>query len=398
MKSSEIIDKLKEELWEMSDAIFDHPEIGGEEYFASERLCGYLEKRGFCVEKGIGTLKTAFRAEFRHGDGGPVIGLLCEYDAVPGLGHACGHHSQGPAILGAATALKETAGGKPFTLVVYGTPAEENFGGKRVMLENGCFSELDLALMYHAGATTTTDVKSLALSSYEVDFYGKASHAAISPDEGRSALDAALLMFQGIEFLREHVKEDTRMHYNIVYTGESEGTVPDFTRSKVTLRSYNRVYLDSVIKRFRNIASGAALMTGTTCELSLTDSCDSKIPVLSLNRLLMKHARALNAPAVRPSRSKTGSTDFGNLMYRIPGSCIRVAFVPEGTASHSETFLEKGKSEAMHAAILTAGKILAAAAEELIDNPSVLEEIKSEFKRNKEELEGERNETEEIHI
>lgn len=391
MNLNEVIDDKKNELWQLSDEIFDHPEEGGKEFFASAAICDYLEKEGFAVERGIGGLETAFRAEFKHGDGGPVIGLLCEYDAVPGMGHGCGHHSQGPAILGAAVALKETASDTPpFTLVVYGTPAEETFGGKIIMQNNGCFSELDVALMYHGGATTTTDVKSLALSSYEVVFHGTASHAAIAPEEGRSALDAMLLMFQGIEFLREHVKDDTRMHYNVVFSGESENTVPDFAKCKITLRSYNRDYLNSVIKRFEKVVRGAAMMTETTAEINLLNGCDSKIPVQKLNRLLMKHAELLKAPTIRPSREKTGSTDFGNIMYRIPGSCIRVAFVPEFTPSHSQVFLDFGKSQEMHEAILLAGKILAHVSKELIEDPALLEEIKEEFKKNKKESEGEK--------
>ncbi|WP_425757158.1 M20 family metallopeptidase [Ihubacter sp. rT4E-8] len=391
VKGTGMIEEREEELCDLADAIFDHPENGGEEFYASEQLCSYLKKNGFQVEKGVGTLETAFRATFQNGEGGPVIGLLCEYDAVPGMGHACGHHAQGPAVIGAAIALKETAAEKPFTLVVYGTPAEEGFGGKAVMLHAGCFSELDVALMCHGGATTTTDVKSLALSSYEVCFRGKASHAAIAPEEGRSALDAALLMFQGIEFLREHVKDDTRMHYNLACSGESECTVPAFTKCKVTLRSYSRAYLDSVIARFMKIVKGAELMTETTAEVIHENSCDGKIPVLKLNQLLMKHAENHKAPCIRPSREKTGSTDFGNIMYRIPGSCIRVAFVPEGTPSHSETFLKYGKHDSMHKAMITAAKILEDTCRELIEKPDLMREIREEFKRNKRELEGEQN-------
>ena len=158
--------------------------------------------------------------------------------------------------------------------------------------------------------------------------------------------------------MREHIKDDTRIHYTVTAAGESENIVPAFAEGKVTLRSYNRTYLDSVIERFKKIADGAATMTETKCEIVEEESCDSKIPVLTLNSLLMKHAEELGAPTIRPAREKTGSTDFGNVMFRVPGSCIRVSFVPEGTPSHSESFLNAGKSEELHNALIYAAKIL----------------------------------------
>ena len=139
----------------MADDFFDHPEVGQQEFHAFETLAGWLEKEGFTVERGIAGMDTAFRAVWKHGEGGPNIGLLCEYDALAGLGHACGHHMQGPAILGAAKALKDATIGAPYTITVYGTPAEETISGKVVMLENGCtFEELDVALMMHGGPAT----------------------------------------------------------------------------------------------------------------------------------------------------------------------------------------------------------------------------------------------------
>ena len=199
----------------MADSIFDDPELGFQEFHAQKKLTDYLTQNGFQVETGTGGVETAFRAEFRNGQGGPRIGLLCEYDALEGLGHACGHHMQGPAIVGAAKALKDCAGDRPFSVVVYGTPAEETAHGKLRMLEQGCFQDIDVALMMHGSPTTTVDVKSMAMSKFTVTFHGKKAHAALKPEAGRSALDALLLAFQAVEFLREHVPEDTRMHYTI---------------------------------------------------------------------------------------------------------------------------------------------------------------------------------------
>ena len=380
------IDQAAAELCAISDDIFDHPELSGREYHACEVLTAFLERAGCRVEKGGGGLETAFRATWSNGAGGPNFGLLCEYDALPNLGHGCGHHAQGPAILGAALALKDMADDKPFTITVYGTPAEESIGGKIVMQKNGCFEELDVALMFHAGQTTTTDIKSLALSSFKVRFHGRSAHAAMAPEEGRSALDGLMLAFQGVEYMREHVREDTRMHYTITNGGGADNVVPALAEGTVTLRSYNRAYLDTVVERLRDIIAGAGLMSGTQGELVEDLPFDSKIPVLRLNQLLMEKAQALNAPTIRPAREKTGSTDFGNVMYRVPGSCIRVAFVPEHCVAHSMEYVQAGKSEEMHQALLIAAKVLAAACGDMLEQPELLTEIREEFRQRKQEL------------
>ncbi|SJZ76144.1 amidohydrolase [Cetobacterium ceti] len=380
----EYINKISKDLINMSDFIFDNPEIGLKEFKSSETIINFLEKYGFTVEKGIGGFETAFKAIYENGENGPSIGLLCEYDALENLGHACGHHMQGPSIVGAAIALKEVLKDKPYKIVVYGTPAEETIGGKLQMVKEGCFKDIDLALMMHGSPTTTTDVKSLALSNFTVKFHGTRAHAALAPEQGRSALDGIILLFQGIEFLREHIKDDTRIHYTITNGGGPANVVPKFAEAKFSLRSYDRVYLDSVIERFKKVVQGAALMTETTCEIEETKSLNNKIPVIKLNDILMENAKLVNAPRISPPREKTGSTDFGNLMYNLPGSCIRIAFVPEGTSSHSDEFLAAGKSEDAHKAVIYSAEILAGTAYDIIDNPNLLKEIQEEFQINKE--------------
>ena len=380
----EYINKISKDLINMSDFIFDNPEIGLKEFKSSETIINFLEKYGFTVEKGIGGFETAFKAIYENGENGPSIGLLCEYDALENLGHACGHHMQGPSIVGAAIALKEVLKDKPYKIVVYGTPAEETIGGKLQMVKEGCFKDIDLALMMHGSPTTTTDVKSLALSNFTVKFHGTRAHAALAPEQGRSALDGIILLFQGIEFLREHIKDDTRIHYTITNGGGPANVVPKFAEAKFSLRSYDRVYLDSVIERFKKVVQGAALMTETTCEIEETKSLNNKIPVIKLNDILMENAELVKAPRISPPREKTGSTDFGNLMYNLPGSCIRIAFVPEGTSSHSDEFLAAGKSEDAHKAVIYSAEILAGTAYDIIDNPNLLTEIQEEFQINKE--------------
>lgn len=379
----EIIDQVAPELCGLSDAIFDNPELGLEEHFASGQLCDYLEREGFVVERGAAGLATAFRAVWENGVGGPSIGLLCEYDALEGIGHACGHHTQGPCILAAAKALKDTAADLPFKLVVYGTPAEETCASKVEMLEKGCFQDIDIALMMHLGPDTCVDKHSRALDEYEVTFYGKAAHAAIAPELGRSAFDAVILSFNGVEFLREHVRDDVRIHYTVLNAGGPANVVPAEATAYFELRSFTGSYLPDVAKRFEDIIQGAALMTGTTAQINHLVHMESKIPVFSLNDLLMEKAHLVNAPGIAAPRESTGSTDFGNVMNRVPGCCIRVKFVPSGTAAHSQEYIDAGKSLEAHEAIKTGAKVLALASADMISDPALLQKIQEEFQRNK---------------
>ena len=378
------IDGIRNEMTAMADDIFDHPEIGMEEFHAQKVLTDWLEKEGFAVERGVAGVETAFKAVYRQGEGGPNIGLLCEYDALPGIGHACGHHMQGPSILAAAKALKDAEIREPYTITVYGTPAEESVSGKIRMIQNGCtFEELDAALMMHGGPETQVDVKSLANSKYKVIFHGVSAHAAIKPEKGRSALDALILAFQGIEFLREHVNSDVKIHYTVVNCGGTpENVVPAYADASVYVRSYNRAYLDTVCKRFEKVLKGAAMMTETEVEIIEEKKVDNKIPVLTLNDLVMKQAEEIHAPQIAPAREKTGSTDFGNVMRRVPGTCARIAFVAPGAAAHSQEYIEAGKTEAAHDAVIYGAKILAGTALELIENPELLKQAKEEFRKN----------------
>lgn len=379
----DLIEKQKQELLDMSDLIFDHPEYEGEEVMAAELLTGYLSGHGFTVETGTAGLKTAFRAEYRNKEGGPVIGILCEYDALRGLGHGCGHHMQGPACLGAAVAIKNLGIDKPFTLVVYGTPAEETLGCKCDMLEAGCFKELDVVFMMHGGPNTCTDIKCLAMSNYHVSFYGKKSHAALAPEKGRSAFDALLAAFQGVEFLREHVPDDVRLHYTVSELPGPCNVVPALAKGDFAIRSFSRNTLEQVVERVKDIIKGAALIAGVDYDMTHEKTHYNKIPVLLLNDILMDNAKLAGAPQIAPPREKTGSTDFGNVMYEIPGSCIRVAFVPEGTSSHSQEYVDAGKSEAAHNCVIYGAKAIAGATLELIETEGLMKQVKEEFAESK---------------
>ncbi len=379
----ELIEQQQERLFAMADQIHDNPEYDGEEYMASALLEDYLEENGFAVERGLGQWKTAFRAVYRHGEGGPRIGLLCEYDALRGLGHGCGHHMQGPCICGTAVALKNAGFEEAFEVVVYGTPAEETSSAKVTMWENGCFRDIDVALMMHGGPDTCVDEKSLALNNYFVTFHGKGAHAALAPDQGRSALDALLLAFNGIEFLREHVRDDVRMHYTIKESPGPANVVPAKAVGEFSMRSYSREVLNDVCARFEDIIQGAALMAGVTYTMEKEKSLDNKVPCFLLNDIIMHNARICNAPGIGPVRKKTGSTDFGNVTNHIPGCCIRVKFVPSGTSSHSQAFVDAGKTREGHDAIVYGAKILAGTSMDLITTPGRIKELWADFEESK---------------
>ena len=379
-----VIDGLKTELFGMSDYIFDHPEIGFQEVKASRLLADFFEANGFALEMGYGGLPTAFRAVFQNGGGGPRIGLLCEYDAIVNIGHACGHHLQGPSIAGAAMAIKQVIQDLPYTLEVIGTPAEEVAeGGKNVMLRNGAFKQLDVALMMHGGDVTQTDVKSMALSEFLVTFKGRSAHAAVAPEQGRSALEALMLVFNGMAFLRGHVRDDTRMSGIIENGGQAVNAVPEKATARIEVRSYDRPYLDQLIERVMGILKGAALMTETSFEVQKVVDIHNKIPVVSLNRIVMDNARLAKATLVMPPREKTGSTDFASVMFFIPGTCIRVPFVERGVTAHSQGWLDKGKSAEAHAALVLGAEILALTVLDLVQDPALLAEVLEDFRREK---------------
>ncbi len=372
------------ELTAMADQIYDLAEPGMEEFQSSKLLADYLQNHGLTVEMGIAGLPTAFRAVYEQGEGGPSFGFLAEYDALKDIGHACGHHMQGPSVIGAALALKDICKEQSYKIVVYGTPAEETIGGKIIMQEKGCFQDIDIALMMHAAPATCVDLRCMALECFYVNFHGVESHAAMSPDKGKSAFDAALLSFQGIEFLREHVKEDSRMHYTVLDAGGPSNIVQGRTRAEYTLRSYSTDYLENVIvPRFYDIIKGACLMTGTTYDIERSYPFKAKIPCITLNDLIMENAGQFDAPQITGPREKTGSTDFGNVMYDVPGCCIRTAFVPEGTSAHSKEYLDAGKTDKAHAALRSGSEILAGTCVDILENPELLQKIKEEFQERK---------------
>lgn len=368
---------------EMADSIFDHPEMGFEEYYALELLTGWLEQNGFNTERGIGGLETAFRAVYENGTDGPSIGLLCEYDALK-MGHACGHHMQGPIMLITAQAIKTLVTDIPYKLVIYGTPAEEGPQGKRIMMENGCFRDIDLALMTHAAPNTTVDIKSLAGSKLRFTVKGVAAHEALMPEKSRSATDAVILALQGIEFLRGHVKEDVKFYNSIIEcSGTPNNADSTVAAGEVSIRTYQGEDLPELEERVQNVIMGAALMTGTEALVEKIGGIAGKLPSYSLNQIIMKNAEFLDAPRRLEYRTRTGSTDFSYVTRMIPGAVSRFAFVPEGSASHSQVFLDYGKSVEAHQGMVTGASILAFAVYDLLNDQTLFESVMDEFQMRK---------------
>ena len=375
------IDRCSSELFQMADYFFDHPEVGHSEFEACKTASNYLQNHGFEVMCGVGNVSTAFHAVYESLSGGPSIGLLCEYDALRGIGHACAHHLQAPVMLGAAVALKEQCGGKmPFKLVVYSTPDEENtvFPGKIEMIKAGCFRDIDVAIIMHGGQDTTTDLRTLAATMYELTYHGKSAHAAVAPEVGRSAFDGLQMAFHGVEFMREHVQSDSRIHYAITdLASQPVNVVPNFAQGSVFLRSLDNSRLEDMAAWFEKIAQAGALMTQTTVEIKRQITLHGRIPILPLVDLFYKNAKLAGADRIEEPRKNVASTDFGNVQQIVPGIGYRVAFAPHDSASHSQTWLNYGKSPEAHKAISDGAKIAAGMALDIIDDPSLLEQIRT---------------------
>ncbi|HEY4459004.1 MAG TPA: amidohydrolase, partial [Pseudonocardiaceae bacterium] len=265
------VDALAAELVELSHDIHDHPELGFAEHHASKRLVAALADAGFTTTTGVADLATAFRAEQVFGSGGPTIAIFCEFDALPEIGHACGHNVIATAGLGAALAvarrLAETGGNG--TLVVLGSPAEEGGGGKVVMADAGLLSDVDVAVMVHPAGFDAVSRTNLGRASLEAVFTGRASHAAAAPEHGLNALDAATLLLVAIGLLRQQLRTDSRLHANLVEGGDAINVIPERSRVKLFIRSPDVEYLrDRLYTALHDCVRGAAIATGTTYELT----------------------------------------------------------------------------------------------------------------------------------
>jgi len=307
------LDEQRDELFSMARDIWEHPQLGFEETYAAERIAGALQQAGFRILKPVAGIATAFIAEW--GSGGPIVGLLGEYDALPALsqkvcalrepvvsgapGHACGHNLLGVGAMGAALAAKRymQIHGVRGTVRYFGCPAEETLMGKVFMAREGLFDDLDAMLTWHPMyANTVWAASSAALNSFKLSFHGRSAHAASSPEAGRSALDAVMLTDVGINYLREHVISDARIHCVVTHGGKAPNIVPDYAQSWYYVRAPRRSQVEQIYERVLNVARGAALMTDTEFEVELVAACHEYLPNETLQGALLRNMRMVGPP------------------------------------------------------------------------------------------------------
>lgn len=377
-----VVDGIKDDIIAISDYIHRNPELGHQEEKAVRYLTAKLADAGFAVETGVGGFPTAFKAVYQGKTEGPTVAFLAEYDALPGIDHACGHNLIAAAAVGAGLALRQMMDELPGTIVVMGTPAEEvppPVKGK--MIENGAFAGVDVSLTFHGSSGTYANAQMLANNAMEVTYTGKTSHAAASPEQGRSALDGALLALHGLELLREHVRQDIRMHYVIADGGKAPNIVPEKAVVRCFLRGLERSYLDQVAERAEKCFRAGALATETEVVIDVLGKWDDYLHIPALNKAMEEYARAAGAGQMMDSPPAGGSSDFGNVSHAMPTSAIFVAFVPPGTAGHSKEWCDAAGEKAGHDAAIIAAKAMAATAYDLLTQPEYLKTVQGEFAR-----------------
>lgn len=310
--------KIKDRLAEISEYIYHNPELGNQEFKAVEILTSFLEEHHFTVEREFLNIKTAFRATFDSKKEGPTIGYLCEYDALPEIGHGCGHNMIGPMSAGAGVLLSKILDEVGGRIIVYGTPAEETDGAKVILAENGVFDELDVAMMAHPASETIRSGDTIALYPLQFTYKGKTAHAAASPHEGINALNSVIQLFNGIDALRQHVTPDVRMHGIITNGGVAANIVPDEAVAQFYFRAATKETLEDVIEKVKKIAEGAALMTGATLSMERYElPYDNLVTNENLSEAFNENLRMLGITEIKEKKS-AGSSDIGNVSHITP--------------------------------------------------------------------------------
>ena len=384
------VDARREELIRISDTIHANPELAFEEFAAAALLCDALEENGFAVERGVAGLETAFVATLRAEDSGPTVAFLAEYDALPGLGHACGHNIIAAAALGAGLVMKTVLSDLAGTVQVIGTPAEEGGGGKAIMVDAGIFANVDAALMVHPSGRNLVGRKALTAVPISIEFFGKAAHAAAIPDEGINALEAMLLTFNGINALRQHLRDDARIHGIITHGGDAPNIVPDYTKARFIVRAADTPYAMGVLERVRVCAEGAARATGARVELKQTGPrYDARMPNRKLVALFKDNMEALGLDVtVATGDERMGSSDIGNVSQVIPAIHPYIAIGPEEIGGHTVEFREASASPAGREGLINAAKAMAMTAVDLLAVPANVNEAKKAFEEQKRRQEG----------
>lgn len=385
------VDKLSNEILYISEYLYRNPELGSEEYKAYSLLTQTLAKHGFKIEGELLGMKTAFKASFTGLSGKPKIAFLAEYDALPGVGHGCGHNVIAATAVGAAIAISKIIPKIDGEIMVIGTPAEEGngpyAGSKIIMVEKGVFKDIDAVLMMHptAGRYAATRTEALAVQSFKVVFRGRTAHAAANPEMGINALNAVMIMFRGIDALRQHIRRDARIHGIIVKGGEASNVIPDYAEARISIRAADIDYLNILKEKVFNCIRGAAIMTEAKYEVEEVG------PLYREKRIYHKLADIVdknleeNGFKVMPMeeylrRGPVASTDFGNVTQVVPAISVSIPITDQNIPGHSREFAEATMTEEGKRRTILSTKVLVGSAMDLLLDKNLLEEVKREFR------------------
>lgn len=370
------IDDMRSELEEVARAIHAEPELAFQEHRSSALLCEILERHGVRAERPYGGLETAFRAEVR-GSKGPTVALCAEYDALPEIGHACGHNLMGTMSVAAFLAVRAAAPATPGMLRVIGTPAEERGNGKARLIEAGAFRDVEAAMMVHVGSADELDPLMLAMSSLEVEFVGRAAHAAAKPHHGVNALDAMLMSFNNINALRQVMRSDARVHGVITHGGDAPNIIPARSAGRFMVRSPDNRYLEQLKQRVLRCFEGASAATGAELRHSWMDHVEALTTNAPMAQAFARNAASLGRKlrSRRPGDTH-GSTDMGNVSTLVPSIHPYLAIAPEGTPTHSVDFARYAATPVALETMLVGAKALAMTALDLLYDADLVRKAK----------------------
>ncbi len=379
-RAVEAVDALEGRLRSISREIFEHPEEKFEEVRASKLLADELRAAGFKVEVGTAGLATAIRAVHPSAAPGPTVAILGEYDALPELGHACGHNLIAAGALGAALAVASVKRDVPGRLVFLGTPAEEGGGGKVVMIEAGTFRGVDAAMMFHPSSFTAVEHGSLAITEVRLEFRGVAAHASASPEKGINALDAVIQTFNGINALRQHIRDGARIHGIITNGGAKPNIVPEYAAAEFYVRAAETAYRDELLGKLERCAKGAALAAGATFSMSeISPPYKAMRPNRALGAAFTRNLESLGW-AFDADDLPFGSTDMGDVSQAVPAIHAYVAICDRAIAFHSRGFAEASQSERGHQGMLAAAKAMAMTAVDVLTSADLVRTMQREFR------------------
>jgi amidohydrolase len=376
------VEAIANDLFVVSEYLYKNPEIGFQEFKAVEYLGRFLEERGFRVEKGIGGLKTAFLARpagqpLKR----PAFALLAEYDALPAVGHGCGHNLIAAASLGAAVALRRHLDSLQGSLAVVGTPAEEGGGGKILLAEAGVFSEMDAAMMFHPGRLNLPGEDMIGRVKFKAEFFGKSAHASVSPDQGINALDAIVAAYNNISLLRQQILPEARIHGIITHGGDAPNVIPEYTAGMYYVRAASRKYRDEVLEKVKKCLEAGAVAAGATCKIEIgKPTFDPIRHNPSLEEAARANMIALGIP-IDADDGRRGSSDIGNLSQVLPALHPSLAIVGPETPGHSQIFGEATVSARGKETLVKAAKLLAMTACDFLTSKELREKARRDFEK-----------------